>query len=101
MRFEDIEQKVISWGRDRGILPRGSEPGDQVRKLAEEFDELDKAIREGNQRDAIDAIGDMIVVLTMIAELIDTDLFTCYAAAYLQIKDRKGKMVNGVFVKEQ
>ena len=46
-----------------------------------------------------DAIGDMVVVLTNLAELGGTSIEQCIDAAYAEIKNRKGKMVNGTFVK--
>lgn len=73
---------------------------DQCYKLQEELDELLTACKERKLDEIIDGIGDMLVVLTMISNMLGKDLFTCYASAYLEIRDRKGKMVNGLFVKE-
>ena len=52
-----------------------------------------------NQVEFVDAIGDMVVVLTNMAMLGGTSIETCIDAAYDEIKNRKGKMVNGTFVK--
>ena len=100
MNFEELHQKVVEWGKARGLFTNGSVDA-QIEKLREELQELADAHAEQNHEKRIDAVGDMMVVLTMIAHMIGKDLFTCYAAAYLEIKDRKGKMVNGTFVKEQ
>ncbi len=51
-------------------------------------------------KDIKDDIGDMIVVLINIAERNEVTLTECLEQAYNDIKDRKGKMVDGVFVKE-
>ena len=61
--------------------------------------ELAKAILENDEPEIIDAIGDMVVVLTNLAHLNDVNIETCIASAYNEIKNRKGKMINGTFVK--
>ena len=101
MNFEDVEKRVIKWAEDRLIFEQ-SGPIAQIEKLQEELDELKEALYRlpNDLGDVVDAIGDMLVVLTMISHMINKDLFTCYVAAYLEIKDRKGKMVDGIFVKE-
>ncbi len=99
MYFEEVEKRVIQWANDRGIL-EGTTFEAQYKKLKEEYDELGEAIEQGDFEKFQDAIGDMQVVLTILAHKALTDMFTCYTAAYLQIKDRKGKMVDGIFVKD-
>lgn len=97
--FEEIENKVYRWGHDRGIYNE-SNPTAQYVKLKEEGSELLHAINLNNPIAIKDAIGDMLVVLTHIAIMNGLSLTKCYNYAYEQIKDRKGKMVNGIFVKE-
>jgi len=99
MTFAEIEKKVISWGIARDLYTN-SKSLYQHRKLVEESDELYVALMIGNREESIDAIGDMMVVLTGIAKMLNTDLTSCYHAAYDEIKDRKGTMVDGEFVKE-
>ena len=65
----------------------------------EEAGELGRAVLKDNQAEFVDAIGDMVVVLTNMAMLGGTSIETCIDAAYDEIKNRKGKMVNGTFVK--
>jgi len=48
----------------------------------------------------IDAIGDVQVVLIILAAQYYLYVDDCLNTAYLQIKDRKGKTVNGIFIKE-
>lgn len=97
----DTETLVAQWGKDRGIIAACEDhtPA-QIQKLKEEYEELLVAHRLRDHVALMDAIGDMAVVLTMIAHINRTTLKDCYAAAYEQIKDRKGKMVNGQFIKE-
>jgi len=99
MRFKQIEKLVIEWGIDRGLYT-GSTPNNQIVKLIEEFTELLAATNNYRLDDMKDAIGDMMVVMTHIAAMIDTNLTECYRLAYNEIKDRKGKLENGIFVKE-
>ena len=61
--------------------------------------ELSDNICKGN--DIADDIGDMIVVLINIAERNNLTIEQCLAQAWNDIKDRKGKMVDGIFVKEE
>lgn len=100
MDFEEIQENVINWSAERGIF-RESGLIEQFSKLYEEQGELIKAIMDTDQEAIIDAIGDMMVVLTNIAQFTGVSLVRCYYTAYQQIKDRKGKMVNGIFVKEK
>jgi NTP pyrophosphatase (non-canonical NTP hydrolase) len=65
----------------------------------EEAGELAKALLDDNIDEIEDAIGDMVVVLTNLAELNDLKIERCIETAYNQIKNRKGKMTNGTFVK--
>ena len=98
--LDELENKVVFWGMERGITINGN-PETQALKLASELGELADNIAKGRYKAAKDDIGDMIVVLIMIAELIGTDIRTCLKVAYDDIKDRKGFLnEHGVFVKE-
>ena len=94
--FEDIRE----WARDRGIYDSG-DVKTQLIKLYEETGELAQAVLKKNDDDIIDAIGDSVVVLTNLATLAGYDIEHCINAAYGEIRDRTGSMVNGTFVKEQ
>jgi NTP pyrophosphatase (non-canonical NTP hydrolase) len=73
----------------------------QVIKLAEEHGELAGALLRGDMAEVKDAIGDMYVVLTILCMQLDLDIETCIQEAYEVIKDRTGKTVNGVFIKQE
>jgi len=93
-----LEEKVLLWAYDRGILINGS-PETQMLKLVSEMGELADNLAKG--KDIKDDIGDCLVVLTIIAHMKDTNLQECYDIAYNDIKDRIGYLnANGVFVKE-
>lgn len=100
MKFKTIEDNIIQWGIDRNLYEK-SDIAHQFSKLQEEVIELKEALSPTNQDEAIDAIGDIMVVLTHIAHFLETELKTCYLVAWSEIMDRKGKMVDGLFVKEK
>lgn len=93
--FDNIRR----WAAARNLI-QGSTPIRQMEKLAEEAQELEDAIRNNDLDEYKDAIGDCIVVLTIMAAQRGINVEDCIAAAWEEIKDRKGKMVDGIFVKE-
>ena len=96
--MNNLIEKVKQWHHDRNLI-EGSTDLDQFGKLLEEVDELRQSMLFAE--DVTDDIGDIMVVLINIAERNGLTLEQCLEHAYNDIKDRKGKMVNGVFVKEQ
>lgn len=154
---KELIEKVEQWSKDRNL--HTADPNKQRLKLWEEFGELNASMARNDREGAIDAIGDMLVVmiiykqqlgygsnelfysgkddidflgrledidlidfigrgiydsrsyieglgmvvdnLTVLAYRLSTNLEECLAAAYDVIKDRKGKMINGVFVKQE
>ena len=96
--LEQLEMRVILWHRDRNLI-EGSTDAAQHTKLVEEVKELETNILLSQP--VIDDIGDCMVVLINIAERNGLSLFDCLSHAYNDIKDRKGRMVDGVFVKER
>ena len=97
MTLDDLEEKVIQWHIDRNLID-GSTDKDQTLKLMQELGELSDSVCKG--KDVSDDIGDMLVVLINIAERNKLTLLDCLSKAYDDIKDRKGKMIDGVFVKQ-
>lgn len=154
--MNELIAKIEQWAEDRNII-KGSKPIDQAMKLFSEFGEL--ADNVGKGRDCRDDIGDVFVVLTIMAKQTESEIniltlpslenlslkqyvielgfslnnfvFACDTAgeedgnldiaimsliriahlhnvtlqecvqiAYDDIKDRKGLMHNGVFIKE-
>ena len=70
-------------------------------KIMEEIGELANGINKGRKEQIIDSVGDVYVVLVILCMQLGLDIKDCIKAAYDEIKDRKGKMVNGLFVKEE
>jgi NTP pyrophosphatase (non-canonical NTP hydrolase) len=94
----DRFQLIRDWANNRGLYDKG-DTKTQYCKLIEEAGELGRAILKDNQKEFVDAIGDMVVVLTNLACLGGTSIETCIDEAYSEIKDRTGNMRNGTFVK--
>ena len=110
MEYPELKEKIVQWGKDRNIF-EFSTPIKQLHKTQEELDETMQALvqfadakSDKDKQDAleevIDGIGDMGVTLLMLCHKMDIDFIECLESAYDVIKDRKGKMIDGLFVKE-
>lgn len=97
MDYVDLINLIKSWHRERNLI-NGSTDKDQCLKLIQEVGELSDNICKG--KDIKDDIGDILVVLINIADRNKITIRQCLETAYNDIKDRKGRMVDGVFVKE-
>ena len=96
---DDRFQKIRDWAGERGLYTNG-DTKTQFCKLMEEGGELGRAILKKDKHEFVDAIGDMVVVLTNLAHLGGTTIEECIDAAYNEIKTRTGVMSNGTFVKD-
>ena len=112
MKLKNEFEPIRNWASERGIYEKG-DAKTQCIKLFEEAGELSKAILNNDKDEIIDAIGDIVVVLTNLTELLplykegetmgDIQKITiedCINSAYEVIAQRKGKMIGGTFVKE-
>lgn len=97
VNLEYYVDNIKQWHHDRNLID-GATDKDQVCKLIQEVGELSDNVCKN--KDIRDDIGDCIVVLINIAERHNVSLNECLAFAWHDIKDRKGKMVDGIFVKE-
>ena len=91
--------KIREWADERGLYDKG-DTKTQYLKLMEEAGELGRAILKHDEDEFVDAIGDMVVVLTNLAELGGVSIEHCIDEAYKVISKRTGKMQNGTFVKD-
>jgi NTP pyrophosphatase (non-canonical NTP hydrolase) len=90
---------IRDWAEDKGIYESG-DPKTQYIKLMEEAGEVGRAILKEDLPEIKDGIGDMVVVLTNLAELCGLTIEECVESAYDVISKRTGKMKNGTFVKD-
>ena len=98
MSEKTVIEKVQQWVIDRNL--QTADPRIQICKTVEELGELASAINKNNIEGMKDGIGDTVVTLICISQQLGLDFNECLEFAYNEIKDRKGKMVKGVFVKE-
>lgn len=93
-----LTYNIKQWATDRGL--HTCDPKGQALKLMEEVGELAEGLSKQNKPLVIDSIGDVYVVLVILSMQLGLDIEECIELAYNEIKDRKGKVINGVFVKE-
>ena len=90
---------IREWANERGLYDKG-DVKTQTLKLMEEAGEICRAVLKQDKAEIIDGIGDCVVVLTNLAELNNVSIEDCIDAAYDEISNRTGKMVNGTFKKD-
>jgi NTP pyrophosphatase (non-canonical NTP hydrolase) len=91
-------EPIRQWALDRQLIQKGN-PDTQIVKLMEEVGELAQANLRNDETEFLDALGDVVVVLTNLAAMRGYKLESCINIAYNTIKNRQGKMVNNTFVK--
>ena len=97
MNDSNYEQLIGQWHKDRNLID-GSTDKDQYMKLIQEAGELSDSLCKG--KDIRDDIGDIMVVLINIMVRNNLTIEECLSVAYADIKDRRGKMIDGIFIKE-
>ena len=127
MKLTDEFKPIREWAEQRELYKKG-DTKTQFLKLMEEVGELGKAILNKDVEETKDAIGEIVIVLTNLTELANKDIFVkdvklgtthggkfniyheiglditiedCINSAYDVIAKRKGKMINGIFVKNE
>lgn len=99
MTFEELHEAIIQWAENRNMIsPKNTSR--QYMKVSEELGEIAEGINKNNREQVEDSLGDILVTLIILAQDLNLDLLDCLNSAYNVIKDRKGKTINGVFVKE-
>ena len=98
MNIDTLVEEIVEWGQQRGI----NNPDKQTIKLMEECGELAHEISRGHYytEGIKDAIGDIGVVLIILADILNLDFITCLNMAYDEIKNRCGVTVDGGFIKK-
>lgn len=95
--MKQLINKVEQWSLEKGLDKADSSK--QFLKVVEEVGEVAAALARNDHFQLIDGIGDVVVTLIILAQQNGLTLEECLAAAYLEIKGRTGKMVDGVFIK--
>ncbi|ARU13987.1 DNA binding protein [Streptococcus phage P7601] len=99
----DLIAKINEWADERNL--KQADPKIQWMRVTEEVGEIRDVLLKPTkftdpQIALKDAIGDTLVTIIVLAHQLDLDVTECLGIAYEEIKNRKGKMVNGTFVKE-
>ncbi|ARU14641.1 DNA binding protein [Streptococcus phage P9853] len=102
--FSDLITKINHWADERNL--KQADPKIQWMRITEEVGEIRDVLLKPTkftdpQMALKDAIGDTLVTIIVLAHQLDLDVTECLSIAYEEIKNRKGKMVNGTFVKEE
>jgi len=103
MNIIELEQRIIKWANDRSLFDK-SNYEKQTLKTMEEFGELAKGFLKKDENLIIDSYGDIII--TMIISLNQyfgigkISIFECLSKAFYEIENRKGKTINGTFIKD-
>lgn len=97
--FDNNARLVLDWGNDKGFV-RADNSKPQFIKAVEEFGELAKEVNKGDIEAAKDEMGDVFVTLILTAACLGFTAAEALEFAYNKIKNRKGVVVNGVFIKE-
>ena len=102
MTFEELHEAIIQWAEDRNMIKPDRLTGlAQLAKVTEELGELSAGINKNDEDKVKDSLGDILVTLIILAQDLNLDLLDCLNSAYRVIQNRKGKTINGVFVKEE
>jgi hypothetical protein len=116
MDFKELNERVINWADQKGILEKAT-PYDQIQKTREEVFETELAIiyqksdtqsyyntkgKLCNTSEEIkDGLGDTLVTLLIQCKMQNLNPLYCLESALNIIEKRTGKMINGQFVKDE
>lgn len=106
MSFEDLKDKVLKWADDKDLLHEENAEKQFMKFIEEVFEfktEFDNWVflRENLVKDMILEMGDIFVTLIILCEDLGIDPVVCLEMAYEKISKRKGKTINGNFVKSE
>lgn len=97
--LERLVENVEQWSKDKDLHKQESKS--QMLKVYEEVSETAVALNKGYHDELVDGIGDSIVTLIILAQQNGLTIEQCLNAAYSEIEDRTGELVNGSFVKSE
>lgn len=97
--MENLVSNVIGWAEDKSLIDK-EKSTKQMLKVMEEVGETASALAKGNREELIDGIGDVFVTLIILAAQNGLKPEDCLESAWNEIKNRSGKTINGVFIKD-
>lgn len=97
--MKTLVSNVIGWADDKNLIDK-EKSTKQMLKVMEEVGETASALAKGDKDELIDGIGDVFVTLIILAAQNGLKPEDCLQSAWDEIKNRTGKTVNGVFIKD-
>lgn len=111
MDFEELQEKVLDWAGNHDLLHEENADKQFLKFIEEVFEfktEMDSFTAEFIYRDLVDIredmqleMGDIFVTLIILCKQLGIEPQECLELAYDKIKDRKGKTINGCFIKAE
>ena len=98
MDMKNAQLVVDRWIKEHGV--RYFNELTNMAQLTEEVGEVASALAKDDKDELIDGIGDVVVTLIILAEQNGLTLKECLESAYAEIANRKGKTINGIFIKD-
>lgn len=117
--FEELVEKVLNWAKDKDLLHERNAEKQFLKFMEEVFEFRDEWIlclhefnkcNYGKADDHPEVVehrgnmklemGDIFVTLIILCNQLNLDPVECLYKAYEKIKDRKGKTIDGTFIKE-
>ena len=98
--MKTTKELVLEWADKKGLLKEENHLK-QYAKLQEESNELLIALLNKDPYETIDALGDILVVITILAKQLNLDIDECFRLAYEEIKDRTGVLKDGTFIRHK
>lgn len=118
MNFEKVKELVLEWADDKDLLHEENADKQFMKFIEEIFEfktEFDYLCRIGQSPEEVYSdyeqvetqenmdleMGDIFVTLIILCEQLEIDPVRCLDMAYEKISKRKGKTINGTFVKSE
>ena len=98
--LDELHMAVLAWADERGLIEERNAPK-QMLKVIEELGELSGAMAKQREGEVVDAIGDVLVTVLILAAQLGLSATECLGVAYNEIAQRTGKTVDGVFIKDE
>ena len=109
MSFRMLQADILRWAKDKDLLHIKNAPKQFMKFIEEVFEfktEMDISVFDGKvAKRFIENLklemGDIFVTLIILCEQIGIDPVECLSMAYDKISKRKGRTINGQFIKEE
>ena len=97
--MDELIENVKKWAEEKNLLKKENSKA-QMLKVLEEVGETAGALLKNKNKEIIDGLGDSFVTLIILCYQLDLEPRQCLQSAWDEIKNRKGKTVNGTFIRE-